>query len=186
MTNNNRIKKINYIWSHFIKKDSNSEKIQRAIRKTPIFQSLSKKELRQLEQIVHIRHYRPQENIFQQGEIGIGMYIILNGSIDITVNNYNLEEHDQNLFITQMGKDDFFGELSLVEPESLRTATATANQETTLIGFFKPDLLELAERRPYMGIKIMLKLGETLGLRLKEATNKVSELKNRSLRNDLN
>jgi hypothetical protein len=46
-----------------------------------------------------------------------------------------------------------------------------------LIGFFKPDLLEITKRSPSAGIKVLSRLSEVLGRRLKEATDKVSELR---------
>ena len=46
-----------------------------------------------------------------------------------------------------------------------------------MIGFFKPDLMEILERSPATGIKITFRLAEVLGKRLKETTEKVSDLR---------
>ncbi|NJM10327.1 MAG: hypothetical protein HC883_05575 [Bdellovibrionaceae bacterium] len=46
-----------------------------------------------------------------------------------------------------------------------------------LIGFFRPDLFEILDRQPATGVKILLRLSEVLGRRLKETTLKVTELK---------
>ena len=43
--------------------------------------------------------------------------------------------------------------LALVDPENLRVATAVAVERTELVGFFKPDLEQIMERRPGMGVK---------------------------------
>jgi CRP-like cAMP-binding protein len=80
------------------------------------------------------------------------------------------------IVITKLSPGDFFGELSLVEEGGRRSATATAKNETTLIGFFKPDLLEILERNPNAGVKIALRLGEVLGCRLRETNDRVSVL----------
>ena len=53
---------------------------------------------------------------------------------------------------------------------------AIAGEDTSLIGFFKPDLLDILERRPAVGVKIALRLGEVIGRRLKETTDRVSKL----------
>jgi CRP-like cAMP-binding protein len=63
-----------------------------------------------------------------------------------------------------------------VEEGGRRSATATATNETALIGFFKPDLLEILERNPNAGVKIALRLGEVLGCRLRETNDRVSVL----------
>ena len=52
-----------------------------------------------------------------------------------------------------------------------------AAEDSMLLGFFKPDLLEILERQPATGVKILMRLSEVLGRRLKETTLKVTELK---------
>ena len=46
-----------------------------------------------------------------------------------------------------------------------------------LVGFFKPDLLEVLERSSDTGVKVVFRLAEFLGRRLKETTDKISQLK---------
>jgi CRP-like cAMP-binding protein len=120
-----------------------------------------------------LRKYRKNEIIFRQEEVGVGMYIIVKGSVNITTEDSMDHDH---ILIAKLGPGDFFGELSLVEENGKRSATACAVEETTLIGFFKPDLLEILERNPNAGVKITLRLGEVLGRRLKETNDRVSIL----------
>jgi CRP-like cAMP-binding protein len=107
------------------------------------------------------------------------MYALLKGTLDIFVDRFVTEESVpvQTQMVTRLRAGDFLGELALVEHNSRRTATAIANDESTLIGFFKPDLFEILDRQPETGVKILLRLSEVLGRRLKETTLKVSELK---------
>jgi CRP-like cAMP-binding protein len=64
-----------------------------------------------------------------------------------------------------------------VEDAGRRSATSVASEDTVLIGFFKPDLLEILERSPGTGVKVVFRLAEVLGRRLKETTEKISQLK---------
>ncbi|MGE0528569.1 MAG: cyclic nucleotide-binding domain-containing protein, partial [Bdellovibrionales bacterium] len=149
-----------------------------ALRQTYIISNLSKKELRFVQGTVHVRAFKPGEAIFRQGEVGVGMYVLLRGSLEILVHHSTEEDvPSRNHLVTRLKAGDFLGELSLVENNSRRTATAVAVEESVLIGFFKPDLLEILERQPATGVKILLRLGEVLGRRLKETTLKVTELK---------
>ncbi len=169
---------VNFMWENFFRKDSAERSELEVLRNTYLFQTLSRKELRFLKETVHVRSYRPGEIVFRQGELGIGMYIIVKGAIEIFVENPLAESLSaQTLFVTRLVDGDFFGELSLIETNSRRTATAVAAEETALIGFFKPDLMDIIERQPPTGIKILIRLGEVLGRRLKETTIKVTELK---------
>lgn len=168
---------VNFIWENYFRKDAAEQTELEVLRNAYIFGSLTQKELRFLKETVHVRTYRPGEIVFRQGELGIGMYIVVKGAIEIFVENLDEAGETQTLFVTRLTNGDFLGELSVIETNSRRTATAVATEETTLIGFFKPDLMEIIERQPATGIKIVLRLGEVLGRRLKETTTKVTELK---------
>lgn len=169
---------MNFVWENLFRKVDQDQDVLEALRQTYMFQTLSRRELRFLKGMVHVRIFKPGEPVFRQGEVGVGMYIILRGALDIFVAQFVDEEPSaRSHLVTRLRSGDFLGELSLVENNSRRTASAVAVEESVLIGFFKPDLLEILERQPHMGVKILLRLSEVLGRRLKETTLKVSELK---------
>lgn len=169
---------VNYMWDNLFRRDDQDLDVQEALRQTIVFQSLSKKELRFVQDTCHVRTFKSGEAVFRQGEIGVGMYILLRGSLEVYVDQLIDEDlPPKNQLVTRLRSGDFLGELSLVENNSRRTATAIAAEESKLIGFFKPDLLEILDRQPATGVKILLRLSEVLGRRLKETTQKVSELK---------
>ena len=168
----------NFIWENFFRKSDQDHEVLETLRQTVVFSSLSKKELGFVKDTVHVRNFKPGESIFRQGEVGVGMYVILKGSLDIFVEHFSEESLPlRSQMVTRLRDGDFFGELSLVEHNSRRTATAVAVDESLLIGFFKPDLFEILDRQPATGVKILLRLSEVLGRRLKETTMKVTELK---------
>jgi CRP/FNR family cyclic AMP-dependent transcriptional regulator len=171
---------LNYMWDNLFRKPDERQQVFEALRCTFVFHPLSRKDLGFVNDTVHLRTFKPGETVFRQGEIGVGMYIILRGSLDIFVDQTLEDENDlpsRSQMVTRLKGGDFLGELSLVESNSRRTATAIASEETALIGFFKPDLFEILERQPETGVKILLRLAEVLGRRLKETTIKVTELK---------
>ncbi|MBX3020408.1 MAG: cyclic nucleotide-binding domain-containing protein [Bdellovibrionales bacterium] len=169
---------INFMWDNLFRKSDEQQEVAEALRQTFVFQPLSRKELGFVQDTVHVRVFKPGEVIFRQGEIGVGMYIILRGALDIYIDHAMEEDVPPRAhMVTRLRAGDFLGELSLVENNSRRTATAIAAEESLLIGFFKPDLFEILERQPATGVKILLRLSEVLGRRLKETTMKVTELK---------
>lgn len=167
---------MNYIWDNIFRRSAD-QTIQSVLAENILFRDLSDGELRFLERCVHVRHYHAGESVFRQGEVGVGMYLVVKGRVEIYVVDPKASENSREVYITQLLANDFFGELSLVEENGRRTATAVAREETMLIGFFKPDLVEILSRRPAMGTKITLRIAEVLGRRLKETTDKVSELR---------
>ena len=131
-----------------------------------------------MEKIVNIRHYRPGESIFRQGEVGVGMYVVVSGSVNIYVEEVQAATGEpKTTHVTQLKTADFFGELALVENEGRRSASATAHEEAIMIGFFKPDLMEIIDRSPTAGVKILMRLGEVLGARLRQTTSRITEIK---------
>src|SRR3954466_10851577 len=130
------------LWENIFKRAEQERSLSRILADNILFKDLTKKELRLVEQIVHERHYRKSEFVFQQGEIGVGMYIIAKGSVDISLldNQPIVGEGTKHVFVTRLEAGDFFGELSLVEDGGRRSASAIASEDSILIGFFKPDL----------------------------------------------
>lgn len=168
---------MNYIWDNIFKRSAD-QTIHAVLKENMLFSDLSASELYFLERCVHVRHYHAGESVFRQGEVGVGMYLVVKGRVEIYIVDSNaVSGESREIYITQLLANDFFGELSLVEETGRRTATAVARDETTLIGFFKPDLMEILSRRPAMGTKITMRIAEVLGRRLKETTDKVSELR---------
>ncbi len=166
------------MWENIFRKDTKDLALQKSLSDSFIFSTLSNKEINFLKELIHIRKYNTGENVFKQGEMGVVMYIISKGTIDVFVENLDLATKiEKEVFVARLKKDDFFGETALAEKESHRTATAKASSEVELIGLSKPDLLEISERSPSMGNKILLQLTEVLGRRLNSTGVKITELK---------
>jgi CRP/FNR family transcriptional regulator, cyclic AMP receptor protein len=169
---------VNYVWENLFRDKSKHESLRHKLKENVLFQDLGFNELRLVENIVNVRNYRPGEPIFKQGEVGVGMYIIVKGVVNIYVEELDATTNaSATTLVTQLKTGDFFGELALVETEGRRSASATAHEESILIGFYKPDLVEIVERNPTAGVKILTRLGEVLGVRLRQTTSRITELK---------
>lgn len=172
----------NLIWENIFRKEEKEQSITNILNKNKIFNTLSKKELYFVESLVHERHFRAGEYVFRQGEVGFGMYILAKGSVDITVLNNDLTQEGnisdkREILVTRLLRGDFFGELSLIEENGRRSASCIAAEDTSLIGFFKPDLMAIVQRSPATGVKIIMRLAEVVGRRLKATTDKISQLR---------
>lgn len=139
------------LWSNIFKAESNEEKIIDLLRKFPAFSELKKRELKMIRKLVQVREYLPNEIIFYEGDPGVSMFIIESGKVEISHTfKSGLKQELALLFA-----GDFMGEFSAII-EGYRTATATALTETRLLIIFRPDLLELINREPALGVKILL------------------------------
>lgn len=141
------------------------------LREIPLFDGLSRGELSAIKSILHRREYDPGEVLFHQGNPGVGMYIIHEGTIEIV---YEPTEDT----LAELSDGDFFGELALLN-ETPRSATAVARTGAVLYGLFRPDLLGLVEREPSLGVQILLRMAQVISERLIHANEQVRDLRER-------
>jgi CRP/FNR family transcriptional regulator, cyclic AMP receptor protein len=158
------------LWANIFKSRQDSQDtIPSVLKRIPVFDGLDVRDLLQIEKILHERDYRPEERIFLQGDPGLGMYIIIEGDVEI------VSEPGHHL-LTVLHEGEFFGELALLD-ESPRTATAIAQASCRLLCLVQSDLYDLMDRNPKLGIKILVQLARTIGERLKKTNEYVYELK---------
>ena len=163
----------NAIWKNiFSERVVREGSLEQILSKVPAFSGLSPRELKEVASIVHKREYRLGEPVFSQGDPGLGMYIIQEGEVSITLSGKDNEERE----LAVLSEGDFFGELALLD-ESPRSANARCKTECVLIGFFRPDLFELIEKKHQLGIKIIFKLAEIVAQRLRNTDKELSKVK---------
>ncbi len=161
------------IWKNFFSGQSfRKGSTAHLLSTVPAFSELSTRELKEVAAIVHKREYRSGEPIFAQGDPGLGMYIIQEGEVSIIMEDGEGGHRE----LAVLGEGDFFGELGLLD-ESPRSATASCKSDCLLIGFFRPDMFELIEKHPTLGIKIVLKLSEIVAARLRKTDKEYSKIK---------
>lgn len=169
---------MNYLWDNLFRRSSKERNIIHQLKENVLFADLNMSELTLVSKVVNLRSYRTGETVFRQGEAGVGMYLISRGQVHVSVEELLPATGElRTTPVTQLKEGDFFGDLALVEENSHRSATAIASSEAELIGFFRPALLEIADRNPTAGVKILLRLGQVLGTRLRETTDRITELK---------
>lgn len=149
-------------WTNLFNSPTERDDLKKSIRHIPIFNFLNNKELNELLEITHNRTYVPNEYIFLQGDVGIGLYLIRDGEVEIKRKFSDTLE----LTLASLSKGDFFGELALIDNEK-RSATAIAKTNCRISVLFKPDLDEFIEKYPRRGIKILQGISLILAERLR-------------------
>lgn len=126
---------VDFFWGNIFRGPAGKESNELSLLKTvPILGGLSGDELKEFKRIIHHRRYAPDENIFLEGEPGVGMYIIQKGTVKI----YKMlpDGNDKELALLKDG--DFFGELALLD-ESPRIANTEL--QSLCAKFHKPEKL---------------------------------------------
>lgn len=158
-------------WANLFKAPAEKSDLEELLMFMPPFEELSGKYIKLLMQIIHNRAYETNEYVFYQGDPGIGLYIVREGSIGI------MQAIDENrtLELAKLSRGDFFGELALLDDE-VRSGTAIALEPSSVAVIFKPDLDEFIERYPKTGIKILRGISTIISTRLRRLNDEYFSL----------
>ena len=163
-------------WSNiFRRRDKKETDVFEILKKVPIFQDLNRREFNKIENILHRRNWSADKAIVNEGDSGVGMYIIVSGEVRIT---HEGDDGVQQQLAT-LTTGDFFGEQALLD-ESPRTASAFVVEPCSIIGFFRSDLLELIEGNPRLGLKIVMRLSQMISVRLRHTNRLLKEARLRA------
>jgi CRP-like cAMP-binding protein len=147
----------------FARKNDVSPRLQR-VRALALFATLAPRELKVVEGLLHERTYLKDEIVFDEGEDGQALYIIISGKVLICRQGQPAAGK-----IVELGPGTLFGELALLD-NAPRAAQARAAENCSLAVFFRADLVGLLETHAVIASKISLQLARYIGARLR-ATN---------------
>lgn len=173
---------VKYFWqsSHFNRNDERN--IPKFLKKIDVLKNFSDIELRILANSMHLRRFSEKEVIFRQNDVGIGFYFIYTGRVDVTISGVGHQdeiEPGENLgtYLLSLSRSAYFGELALLQENSLRNATVIAREPTELLGIFKPDIDNLIQTNPVVVAKLLQSISLIVSQRLTSMTREIRELK---------
>ncbi len=102
--------------------------------------------------------------IFQERAPADIMYVILKGKV--TISKHIMAGVEKTMSVLEAG--EYFGEMSLLLNEG-RSATATAMEDTELVGLTLDDFKQLWREHPEMGMSMLIQLASRLQKTNKEA-----------------
>ncbi len=90
---------------------------------------------------------------------------------------YEKSSYESQITVASLEANDYFGELALLQENSIRTATAVASEHCALLGLFKPDMDELLDRHPQVAAKFIKSISMLLANRISNVTSEIKTLK---------
>ena len=129
------------------------------LKNIPIFQTLTRNELLEVDELLHERVYEAGEIIFEKGEMGHGIYIILEGRVKV-----NPCPELPASAVLELNRNEMIGELSLFD-ETPRLATVVAAERTTMAALFQSEFSSLLTTNKNIGVKVLVEVTRTLGRR---------------------
>jgi CPA1 family monovalent cation:H+ antiporter len=123
------------------------------LRDVPLFANLSKRELEEIARIADEIDFPDGRELIREGARGREFFVLLDGAVEVTQDGHR---------INQLGAGDFFGEIALVLPSSVRTATVTASTPVEALVVTGPDFRSLLQRSPKIELKVLKAAAERL------------------------
>ncbi|MYM26478.1 cyclic nucleotide-binding domain-containing protein [Duganella sp. FT135W] len=145
----------------FLKSPEMSPRLLR-LKESALFSTLTPLELKIVDRLMHERRYLADEIIFDEGEEGQALYLVMSGRVIIS---RHLDAGRE--VVAELSAGSFFGDLALLD-NSPRNAQTRALDNCELAVFFRADFMGLMETDPVIGYKISLALARHIGRRLRD------------------
>jgi serine phosphatase RsbU (regulator of sigma subunit) len=128
------------------------------LRGAPLLANLSDAELSRLAQAFHRRTFPAGAVLFREGDPGDRFSILLSGEIEIIKALGTAEER----LLAMIGPGDFLGEMSLLEPGGLRSASARARGEVVWAEMTPVEFQSLLRRQSDLSLHLVQELNRRL------------------------
>ncbi len=128
------------------------------LKNAPAFNQVKTEDLKAVAQSLEEETYFSGERVFDIGEHGDCMYILLKGKIGIALEKNSTE------YVAELGEGECFGEMNLLD-DFPRSASAHVIEDSTLLTLEKSRLRGLIINYPELSLGIL----KGLSLRLRQA-----------------
>lgn len=130
-----------------------------------MFRYLSYKELVRMMNMTHTEDYKAGSYIFNEGDSGAEMFIVLSGTV-------RLDKGD--VPVVEMTRGQHFGEMALID-RSKRSLSAIAETDARLIAFRRTDFYSVIKKEPPLATKLLWSFVQVLTERLRKTTAELGD-----------
>jgi CRP-like cAMP-binding protein len=123
-----------------------------ALKRAPLFEGLSKKELAELARVTDDLKVEPGTVLCREGKVGREFFVIVDGTAEVTKRGKR---------IARRSGGEFVGEIALLKTTK-RTATVTATTPLRCFVLTQADFRRVLEENPGVQLKVMQALAERL------------------------
>ncbi|MGH8443857.1 MAG: cyclic nucleotide-binding domain-containing protein [Solimonas sp.] len=129
---------------------------------------LSKPVVQAFVQQAHKRSFAPKHTVIHAGDAPQSLYLILEGSISILLE----DENGREIVLAYLGPGDFFGELCLFPEQQSRTAIVRTRTPTLAAELGYQAFMQFNRQYP----DIMFEIAGQLASRLRDTTRRLADL----------
>lgn len=137
------------------------------LRNVNIFETLKDADIEKISRILYVNTYYRGQLIFQEGENGDALFVVLKGRVKVCL----YDEEGREYVLDIIGKDGFFGELALID-DLPRSANAIAMESSEILIVRRNDFLKLLMESPSISVNIL----KVMASRLRAADERIKWL----------
>lgn len=137
------------------------------LRRVPLFSMLEPKDLTTLAEMMRHQHYRKGQIIFYCGDPGDAMYLLIRGSVMMTLPS----DTGSEVIVGRLRPGDHFGELAVLDGRP-RYVTAVAEEATEVLAIHRDNLLAFLRDHAEASLRVAL----SLCLRLRQITELLADM----------
>ena len=119
------------------------------LRKVPLFAQMTMDQLEAINQLLKAAQYLRGEVIFEQGDLGDELFILVRGEVRIMLAHGTSEEVELN----RLAGVSYFGEMAILDDEP-RSASVVCNEDSHLLVLKGDQLKELIHQMPEISFEI--------------------------------
>ncbi len=132
------------------------------LKNVVLFKDLPMRDVEMVDSLMHERRYLADEVVFDEGEEGQGLFVVLSGRVKILRHGHSHET------LLEFGPGSFFGEVALLD-QCVRTAQARAIEDVHIVALFRAEFYSLLETHSAIASRISFQLAKVLASRLRQS-----------------
>jgi CRP-like cAMP-binding protein len=115
------------------------------LSRLPLFEGITPESMARLAEVAGEQDFTAGQFIVRQGQVGTGLYVVVDGSVEVV--------RGDDILAT-LGSGEFFGEMSVIDQQP-RFASVRASQPTRVLAMASWDFLALLEADPKIALNVI-------------------------------
>jgi CRP-like cAMP-binding protein len=141
------------------------------LQRSRLFEGLLPEEIEMLGELTQQRMLDAGAIVFEQGEVGDSLYLLVDGSVDVVRKREDGSQH----VIATLSAPEFFGEMSLIDKE-YRSATIRARTDASMLCLTNKNLHSFARVYKNGFTLVVINIARVLSTRLRETNQKLAAM----------
>ncbi|MDP6569004.1 MAG: cyclic nucleotide-binding domain-containing protein [Candidatus Marinimicrobia bacterium] len=147
-----------------------------------VFSDLSEDQLNKFKKKVEIREFKAGTTIFEEGDVGDSLYLLLDGEVEINqaltmqLSKGDYDTREKSIIRLSSDISPCFGEMSLLGNDDKRTAGVRAISDCKMAVIMKDDLFSICTENPELGYIVMRNVAAIVTDNLIKANQNVLKL----------